>query len=104
MAPVEKKRQRDVRAQSPKKRQRVGSGSAGARHVGNQIVSLDDLAWKEVALPDRLEDAEGFFGLEEIEDVEVVRDEQSGKVEYKVGKVTGLFIGSQILIKPGSLK
>ena len=93
-----------MKAQSPKKRQRVGSGSAGAWQAGNQIISLDDLAWKEVALPDRLEDAEGFFGLEEVENVEVLRDEQSGKFEYKVGKVTGLSIDSQILTESGSLQ
>lgn len=35
----------------------------------------DALTWKTVTLPDRLEDAEGFYLLEEIDDVEVIRDE-----------------------------
>jgi ATP-dependent RNA helicase DDX24/MAK5 len=42
---------------------------------------LDALAWKSVSMPDRLDDYEGFFGLEEVDDVEVVRDE-SGHVTF----------------------
>ena len=38
----------------------------------------DALKWRQVSLPDRMEDAEGLYGLEEIEDVEVVRDEHNG--------------------------
>jgi hypothetical protein len=45
----------------------------------------DDLEWKEVAMPDRLDDVEGFFGLEEIEGVDVVADE-AGKLEFQVWK------------------
>ncbi|KAF2439392.1 DEAD-domain-containing protein [Karstenula rhodostoma CBS 690.94] len=37
-------------------------------------IRLDDLSWKAVSMPDRLEDFEGFCGLDEIDDVEVVRD------------------------------
>lgn len=92
MVPFEKKRARETKPQRSKKKQRVGSGSAGAERAGTHTASLDDLAWKEVALPDRLEDAEGFFGLEEIEDVEVVKNEESGRVEYRVGKAIALFI------------
>lgn len=44
--------------------------------------NLDALRWKEVSLPDRLEDYEGFFGLEEVENVDVVRD-PSGVISYK---------------------
>ncbi|KAF2269669.1 DEAD-domain-containing protein, partial [Lojkania enalia] len=46
-------------------------------------VRLDDLHWKEVTMPDRLDDFEGFYGLEEIDDVEVVRDEKTGKVSFE---------------------
>ena len=49
-------------------------------------ITLDALPWTEVPLPDRFEDAEGFFGLEEIENVEVIRDSSLGKLEYRVGK------------------
>jgi ATP-dependent RNA helicase DDX24/MAK5 len=44
---------------------------------------LDELAWKEVAMPDRLDDVEGFFGLEEVDGVDVVGTE-GGKIEFKV--------------------
>lgn len=65
------------------------SGSvSSAKHsrstaVGD-IVSLDKLKWKAVALPDRLDDAEGFFGLEEIEGVEIIRDAESRSIQYRV--------------------
>jgi ATP-dependent RNA helicase DDX24/MAK5 len=35
-------------------------------------------------LPDRLEDAEGFFGLEEIEDVEVVKEAGNRHATFRV--------------------
>ncbi|KAF8545517.1 P-loop containing nucleoside triphosphate hydrolase protein [Trichophaea hybrida] len=44
---------------------------------------LDELAWKEVAMPDRLDDVEGFFGLEEVDGVDVVGVE-GGKIEFKL--------------------
>ncbi|KAF7505002.1 hypothetical protein GJ744_001523 [Endocarpon pusillum] len=37
-------------------------------------ISANELAWREVTPPERLDNAEGFLGLEEIDDVEVVRD------------------------------
>jgi ATP-dependent RNA helicase DDX24/MAK5 len=46
----------------------------------------DQLLWTEVALPDRLEDAEGFFGLEEIDDVEVVKDASEKNVLFRPSK------------------
>ena len=51
---------------------------------GGKFVEINDLAWKEVSLPDTLEDVEGFFGLEEIDDVEIVRDGDG--MQYRVGK------------------
>ena len=49
-----------------------------------KVVREDELQWKEVALPDHLEDAEGFFGLEELDDVEVVRNEGDHRVQFRV--------------------
>ncbi|KAF2482386.1 P-loop containing nucleoside triphosphate hydrolase protein [Neohortaea acidophila] len=43
-------------------------------------VHLEHLPWKTVSMPDHLEDYEGFFGLEEIEDVEVVKED--GKISF----------------------
>jgi len=51
---------------------------------------LDELEWKEVDMPDRLDDVEGFFGLEEIEGVDVAVE--GGKVEYMVSCNCGLYL------------
>ena len=55
------------------------------RRLAGEVVSVDHLAWREIEVPERLEDAEGFFGLEEIDDVEVRRDGGDGHVEYFKG-------------------
>ena len=70
-----------------RKRQRITheDGSSQQR-LGLGPRSLDTLPWNEVDLPERLDDAEGFFGLEEVSDVEVLRHSQIGKIEYRVGK------------------
>lgn len=87
MAPTERKRIRPDRFLKPRKRQRTDISRGASKHpiAKKNVVSLDALPWTEVPLPDRFEDAEGFFGLEEIEDVEVVRDKNLGKLEYRVG-------------------
>ena len=81
MAPPAKKRRTDpaegTGAQYKKQRRHNGADKP------SQAVSLDQLAWKEVPMPDRLEDVEGFYGLEEVEDVEVVRGD-AGIYEYRV--------------------
>ena len=83
MAPLPSKRSRGHILPRPKKRQRIETIPVTKPLTP---VDLHALNWKEVTLPDRLEDAEGFFGLEEIGGVEVVRDGQSGKVEFRVGE------------------
>lgn len=87
MAPVERKRLRPDRVPKPRKRQRadLSDGASKQQIAETNVVSLNTLPWTEVRLPDRFEDAEGFFGLEEIEDVEVVRDTNLEKLEYRVG-------------------
>lgn len=88
MAPVERKRLRLDSVPKPRKRQRADISDRGSKQqiAKANVVSLDALPWAEVSLPDRFDDAEGFFGLEEIEDVEVLRDTNLGKLEYRVGK------------------
>ncbi|KAF3936807.1 hypothetical protein ABW19_dt0203727 [Dactylella cylindrospora] len=44
-------------------------------------VSADDLKWRKVNMPDRLDDIEGFFGLEEIDDVHIVNN--NGLLQFK---------------------
>ncbi|EME50118.1 hypothetical protein DOTSEDRAFT_165107 [Dothistroma septosporum NZE10] len=51
------------------------------RKAPKRKVDINSLSWKQVSLPDRMEDFEGFFGLEEIEDVDVVRHE-SGTIAF----------------------
>ena len=45
-------------------------------------VAFDQLSWREVPFPENFEDAEGFFGLEEVSDVEVTQD--GGKIGYNL--------------------
>lgn len=35
--------------------------------------SVDSLQWRKAKLPDMFDDAEGFYGLEEVDDVEIIR-------------------------------
>ena len=87
MTPILGKRLSKDDKQKVRKRQRIYPHRATARSKSAfRTVSVDSLPWKEAALPDQLEDAEGFFGLEEIDDVEVVREAPSGKVEFRVGE------------------
>ncbi|KAK6354989.1 ATP-dependent RNA helicase [Orbilia brochopaga] len=46
-----------------------------------RTVSADSLGWRKVEMPDRLDDVEGFFGLEEIDDIQVVNN--NGILEFK---------------------
>ena len=86
MAPIEKKRHRDLASFKAKKKQRIDIKNDDSQKGPNgEFVGLDKLPWNQVAV-NRLEDAEGFFGLEELSDVDVVKDPTLGKVEYKVGK------------------
>jgi ATP-dependent RNA helicase DDX24/MAK5 len=73
MAPNDKKRSRPApkSSQPSKKRQRTEPAPDA---VQKRPVKLDGLSWSEVQLPDMFDDAEGFFGLEEVEGVDVVRD------------------------------
>ena len=60
------------------KRQRLENAPKSATKKQKRRVQLNDLGWKTVGMPDRLEDTEGFYGLEEIDDVDVVRDATYG--------------------------
>lgn len=69
-----------------KKRKRVDESQSQKKRKSPKPAGVNGLPWKEVPLPENLDDAEGFFRLEEISDVELVRDEKLGRVEYRVGK------------------
>ncbi|KAL4770466.1 ATP-dependent RNA helicase mak5 [Aspergillus nidulans var. acristatus] len=95
------KRQRDQKGPvlHVKKRKRTGKPANVAEKESEPevVVGVDDLDWKEVALPDRLDNFEGFFGLEEIEGVDIVRPQGNGQLRFKSapGKP-----GKSILKKP----
>ncbi|TVY42280.1 ATP-dependent RNA helicase [Lachnellula occidentalis] len=73
MASDSKKRARPVPKSSQKsKRQKVEP--VKTQTVVKRPVALDALPWNEAKLPDMFDDAEGFFGLEEVEGVEVVKE------------------------------
>ncbi|KAL2069594.1 hypothetical protein VTL71DRAFT_14273 [Oculimacula yallundae] len=76
MAPELKKRARPApnASQRSKKRQKIEVPKPAKEAVVKRPVVLDALPWNEVQMPDMFNDAEGFFGLEEIEGVEVVRE------------------------------
>ena len=86
MAPLIKKRTRvEVKYGSRKRPKHDQETNRPSQKSSTQPVSLDTLPWQEVPVPGNgFEDAEGFFGLEEISDVEVVKDPKLGKVEYRV--------------------
>jgi len=86
-----------VRTQGPNKRLKSSPSTKTSRPRTTNIdhskpVSIEELKWSAVTLPDRFEDAEGFFGLEEIEGVEVLKaggegdgqGREVGKVQYRV--------------------
>ncbi|OCL13826.1 DEAD-domain-containing protein [Glonium stellatum] len=90
MAQTEKKRRLPpkIAAMKARKRQKLDGAANPPTTTGSKApkrghnVRLDELQWNDVPMPDRLDDFEGFFGLEEIEDVDVVRDAKTGKVSF----------------------
>ncbi|KAK3701763.1 ATP-dependent RNA helicase [Vermiconidia calcicola] len=65
-----------------KKRKLDGNNLAPPTKGPKSKVKADALAWTGVSMPDHMDDYEGFFGLEEVEDVEVVRDETTGGISF----------------------
>jgi ATP-dependent RNA helicase DDX24/MAK5 len=67
--------------------QPIGSKAHSAKvKKARTTVRLDELNWKGVAISDQLDDYEGFFGLEEVDDVEIVKDEKTGRVSFKAAE------------------
>ena len=82
------KRQRDqkgsaIPANKKNKAAKLGNAT-GKDDSWDGFVGLDELNWKEVPMPDRLEDVGGFFGLEEIDGIDVVRPDGNGEAQFKV--------------------
>ncbi|EPS41525.1 hypothetical protein H072_4548 [Dactylellina haptotyla CBS 200.50] len=83
-APMAEKRSHS-QAFKANKRQKTASARAGKKSQGIpkrwKTVKADSLNWRKVDMPDRLDDVEGFFGLEEIDDVHIVNN--NGLLEFK---------------------
>jgi ATP-dependent RNA helicase DDX24/MAK5 len=76
MAPEQKKRTRagPDAGQKSKKRQKIEPAKKATAEVPKRSIAVDALPWNEVQMPDMFDDAEGFFGLEEVEGVEVIKE------------------------------
>ena len=81
MAPEQKKRSRPVpnASQQSKKRQKI-EPVKNVSAVQKRPVAVDALPWNKVEMPEMFDDAEGFYGLEEVEGVEIIRD--GGTVQF----------------------
>ncbi|KAK1995076.1 DEAD/DEAH box helicase [Colletotrichum falcatum] len=67
-----RKHQPSEAAQNPQKRQK--SAKANGARPKKRNVPASALPWKKVEVPEMFDDAEGFYGLEVIEGVDVVKD------------------------------
>ncbi|TDZ15349.1 ATP-dependent RNA helicase MAK5 [Colletotrichum orbiculare MAFF 240422] len=68
-----RKHQSSGAGQTPKKRQKPAVAKA-APPQKKRAVAVNSLPWKKVDVPEMFDDAEGFYGLEVIEGVDVVKD------------------------------
>ena len=51
------------------------------------ILKVEGLPWQSVSMPNHLDDYEGFFGLEELQNVDVVRDPSTGQVTFSSNSI-----------------
>lgn len=68
------KRKRLAVANVPVKKRKQAPAKSSKSSKPKRVVDANSLAWKPVDLPEMFNDAEGFFGLEEISGVDVVRN------------------------------
>nr|KMM65170.1 ATP-dependent RNA helicase mak5 [Coccidioides posadasii RMSCC 3488] len=76
----------DHTAKAIKRRKFNAATAKSSDDAAHDIVSVDQLDWKTVTLPDRLDDAEGFYGLEEIEGVDILRPSGGGEIKFRASK------------------
>ncbi|KAL5338045.1 P-loop containing nucleoside triphosphate hydrolase protein [Aspergillus crustosus] len=81
------KRQRDQKgsdSQLKKRKKTAKADEATKKQPEPEVfVGVEDLNWQEVTLPDKLDDFSGFFGLEEIEGVDIIRPQGKGELRFK---------------------
>ncbi|KAK5162878.1 ATP-dependent RNA helicase [Saxophila tyrrhenica] len=74
-----------VASMKDRKRRKLDGNAGSAKDSSKTIkskVPANLLSWKSVSMPDHMDDYEGFFGLEEVDDVDVVRDEGTGQISF----------------------
>lgn len=71
---VQKRKTLAVANAPVKKRKQTPAAKSSKSSKPKRVVDANSLAWKSVDLPEMFNDAEGFFGLEEISGVDVVRN------------------------------
>jgi ATP-dependent RNA helicase DDX24/MAK5 len=81
------KRDRQPNSAKSRKRRRLSQTDDATTASDDGVFDQDHLDWSAVQLPDRLDDAEGFFGLEEIEGVDILRSDAQGGVKFKVRRI-----------------
>lgn len=79
-----KKKRKQGASEAPLKRRKTQQPQ---QIKSKRPVAVDKLRWKTVEVPEMFDDAEGFYGLEEVEGVEVVR--QGDTVSFVSAEVTG---------------
>ena len=84
MAPITKERAREEPPKKVSKRQKFEQKLDVP--VSDHAIDPDKLQWDIVKFPDNFEDAEGFFGLEEVSNIDIVKNLRAGKVEYKASR------------------
>ncbi|KAF3894963.1 ATP-dependent RNA helicase [Trichophyton interdigitale] len=74
-------------AEPPKKRLKTNkSDKSNGIALTEEVTNIDALNWQTVQPPDILEDAEGFYGLEEIEGVDIVRPADGEQLKFLASK------------------
>jgi ATP-dependent RNA helicase DDX24/MAK5 len=81
------KRGRDPKASAAQANKRTKAVKTDDANDNERSVTVEELNWKEVAMPDRMEDAEGFFGLEEIDGIDIIK-QSGGEVQFRVRRYT----------------
>ncbi|EZF20524.1 hypothetical protein H112_05202 [Trichophyton rubrum D6] len=74
-------------AEPPKKRLKTNkSDKSNAAALTEEVTNIDALNWQTVQPPDILENAEGFYGLEEIEGVDIIRPADGEQLKFLAAK------------------
>ncbi|KAI8631216.1 DEAD/DEAH box helicase [Xylariaceae sp. FL1651] len=78
------KKRKSVGGGVPKasKRTKTSSATQKSQKLTKRSVAFNSLRWSKSKLPDMFNDSEGFFGLEEVEGVEIVRNSDN-TIEFR---------------------